>query len=344
MFKRIAIIGLGQMGGSLAKAIRTHGVAERILGHDHNEDTTKAVLESGIIDAPATPDSPADFWILAAPPSCMGEHAKRYLCNQEAGTLVTDVASVKMPVINAITPHLPPGIVYITSHPIAGSERSGFEASDGDLFDKRLVILSPPSDQETPALQKLQSFWEILGSSVGLVPPDLHDDIYAYVSHLPQLLSFCLPEAVSHHPIQNDIHQRFLRLNHSSKPLWDDIFTLNKGPLLAAIEQYLAVLGHIIEELKEGEESASDTPPPEVYHSLFPRIAASSLVASCDLYEQQQDRLLSPFLGMGFADFAAPALTAPEADIEQISTQFHHLIPLLEVFQSNIVSMKDRIS
>jgi hypothetical protein len=247
-----------------------------------------------------------------------------------------DVASVKRPAIEAIAPHLPEHIIFIPAHPIAGSEKTGVQAGRADLFVKKRVIITPKEPPQAELLDKITNFWAGMGARLEGMPADIHDMIYGYMSHLPQLIAFCVEEPLGEFFEQTDdkpVYKTFLRIAGSDPELWAEIFEINKDNILKGLDRYIDVVTHVHKELKaapEGEESKNDTPL--AYTVLFPRIVASCLVTTVMEAEKNAGIPFARYAGTGFADFSAPALIPPDVDIEHISAQYKIVEAILDKF------------
>ena len=234
-----------------------------------------------------------------------------------------DVCSVKLSAIAAISPNMPPQAHYIPAHPIAGSEQSGVMAGKSSLFEHKRVVLSPELPKLTPALEKAMLFWQALGATVEPMPAHLHDMIYAYVSHLPQLLAFAAAhplEAYAENP-DTELLQKFLRLSHSNTDMWVDIFLQNRTNVLTALDRYMDALLHVSGELQPENEPVKESDELAARTRLFPRIAAACLVTTVMEAEKKAGFPFARYAGTGFADFTFPASQPPEEDIEHISAQ-----------------------
>ena len=328
LFDKITIIGLGLIGSSIARATRTHRLARSITGCDRSEISLGYAQSSRIIDTstqdlvPAVKDS--QLVVLATPPGTFADITRAIAPALAEGAIVMDVASVKQAAVQSIAPHLPAHVDFIPAHPITGGEQSGVQAGRDDLFYRRHVILTPQAAKLTPALQKITSFWKGMGARVDAMPADLHDQIYAYVSHLPHLLSFACRSVLEERPQEpeSDMLRRFLRISHSNRALWSEVFLLNKDNLIKALDRYLDVIAHIKHELgqaPEGEPAPEDSE--KAYALLFPRLAASCLITTVMEAERPTGIPFVRYAGAGFEDFTFPASTPPDADIEQISNR-----------------------
>ncbi|MBY0407122.1 MAG: prephenate dehydrogenase/arogenate dehydrogenase family protein, partial [Rickettsiales bacterium] len=335
VFDRIAIIGLGLIGGSIARAVHEKRIAGHVTVCDPNEISLayakKHDLANAFTTSAAEAVENADFVILSAPPATLGEVAQAIAPHVKPGAVIMDVCSVKRPAIAAITEHLPQGVYFLPAHPITGSEHSGVSASRADLFERRRVVVTPevpPSeDISDPTLDRVGAFWHALGARIEAMPPHLHDVIYAYVSHLPHLLAFAAMHVLEDYEDEredDELLNKFLRLADSNVEMWIDIFLLNRDNVLTSLDRYLDVVKHIASELQSPPEGEAPTEADEkaARTALFPRIAASCLVTTLMEAERKAGFPFARYAGTGFADFTYPASQPPEDDIEHISKQY----------------------
>ncbi|TNE36033.1 MAG: prephenate dehydrogenase/arogenate dehydrogenase family protein, partial [Alphaproteobacteria bacterium] len=193
-FRRIALIGIGLIGSSIARGARAKGLAREVVGTARSEETRKVALEHGVVDAvfetAAEAVSGADLVILCVPVGAMADVAKEIAGHLKPGAIVTDVGSVKGKVVEAVAPHMPEGVHFVAGHPIAGTEQSGPLAGFAELFEGRWCILTPTEGTDAAAVEKLKSFWEALGSDVETMDPAHHDLVLAITSHVPHLIAY----------------------------------------------------------------------------------------------------------------------------------------------------------
>jgi len=238
---RVALLGTGLIGGSLAAGLKRHGLCDRVVGYSAG-DAARA-LELGLVDEVATSPEAAvagcDTVVLAAPVSANCELLARIAPVLGGDVLVTDVSSVKMPVVAAAREHFGSHLPrFIPSHPIAGGERAGPEAADPSLFEGRVVILSPAGEADAAMLARLAAAWERLGAQVMRLAPDEHDRVYALVSHWPHAIAFGLAAAAARENVPQGLvgpgFADLTRIAASSPQLWADILLANAEPALAA--------------------------------------------------------------------------------------------------------------
>ena len=352
VFERITIIGLGLIGSSIARAAHEHQVVKTIVGYDQNEVSIAYARKHSFINTGTTDLAEAvrgsNLIILATPPSSLGDIAEAIAPHLQQGATVMDVCSVKVSAIAAIAPHIPKGVHFLPAHPIAGNEHSGVAAGRADLFEKKRVVVTPEKPEEDFVLQNVISFWKALGARCEAMPAALHDLIYAYVSHLPQLLAFAaaIPLESYADAIETDgLLQKFLRLNGSNPDLWIDIFILNKDNILKALDRYLDVVAHVIGEFAEAPNDAPITSADATLAriALFPRIAASCLVTTVMEAEKHAGFSFARYAGTGFADFTYPASQSPEGDMESISNQYKDVAVVLGEYTQRLKEFRTAI-
>jgi cyclohexadieny/prephenate dehydrogenase len=344
IFEQVTIIGLGLIGSSIARALRDNDFAGTIVGCDQNELSVAYARSHKFIDTgtsdPKTAVKGSQLVILATPPSTLGTVTKQMAPGLRQGAIVMDTASVKQSAMDAIAVHLPTHAVFVPAHPIAGSEQSGIAAGRADLFKKKRVIVTPSDPLPDHLLQVINSFWTGMGARVEGMPAPLHDMVYAYVSHLPQLLSFAAAKTIGTHP---PALESFLRLSKSNPALWIDIFSANKENIIKALDRYLDVISHIKNELSQAPEPKGGDNPTLVREVLFPRIAASCLVTTAMTAEKQAGFSFARYAGTGFADFISPAAGMPDENIEQISGHHEAVAAVLHKYGSTLKSLRTLI-
>ncbi|MDG1287266.1 MAG: prephenate dehydrogenase/arogenate dehydrogenase family protein [Rickettsiales bacterium] len=348
LFSTIGIIGLGNIGASLALAIKDANLCVTLYGTDINEEALRYCQAEEIIDAVVPLEKMAadcDLIILAVPPHCVGEVVELLKPNLQDDTVLTDVASVKLPVLNYLETIADESINFVPGHPIAGGTGSGPEHARTDMFTRKLVMLTPPMGVEIddPALQIVQAFWNHLDTVIELMPADFHDLVYAYVSHLPHLVAFAASATlatVNGLSDEDGVLSRFTRIGDSHPPLWTDIVLNNQPNVLAALKNYIAMISHIREELGEGKEQQEEMADTEdcgtAARVLFPRIAASCLIATVSMLERQSGQRFARYSGAGFADVASPASEAPDGDMELISKHYAAVNALLLRYEKHL--------
>lgn len=347
-FTTLGIIGLGNIGASIALAVREAAATESLYGFDTNEETLRYCQTNQLIDKVVPLEkmaSDCELIILAVPPHCVGEVTEKIKPHLGENTVLTDVASVKLPVLRYLEQPGNEGLKFVPGHPIAGGTESGPQHARGDMFLRKLVLLTPPMGVsiDDTALQRVQFFWQYLDTIVELMPADFHDLAYAYVSHLPHLIAYAASATLAtgeELKDENDLLFRFTRLGNSHPPLWTDIVLNNQPNVLLALKNYIAMIGHIRSELGQGEEEQKELAEGEdcsiAARVLFPRIASSCLIATVSMLERQSGQRMARYSGAGFADVSAPAADAPEGDMELISKYYAAVSELLLRFEKHL--------
>ena len=266
---RVAILGTGLLGGSLAAALKRHRIAGRIIGHAAGGDAARA-LALGLIDEQADSAEAAvagaDLVVLAAPVSVNCDLIGRIGPSLADGALLTDVSSVKGPVVAVARARLDARLPdFVPSHPIAGSERSGPDAADAGLFDRRTVVLSPLPESSPAQVARLDAIWRALGAKTVRLAVADHDRVYALVSHWPHALAFAMAAAVAADPIGSGgpaagqlIGQGLLDLTRtaaSSPELWADILLQNAEQSLIAAAQVGRQTSRIEAAIRAGDRA-----------------------------------------------------------------------------------------
>lgn len=257
IFDRIAIIGIGLIGASIARAAREHGAADVIALFDADAGVGQRARELGlgdVFDDPEAAIANADLVILAVPVGVMGAAAAACAPGLKAGAIVTDVGSVKQAVVDAVAAHLPAHAYFIPGHPIAGTEHSGPDAGFAALFHNRWHILTPLKDTRADyaaAVDRVEAFWRTLGAEVERMDPDRHDVVLAVTSHLPHLIAFNIVAMAEdlENVTESEVvkysasgFRDFTRIAASDPTMWRDVFLANK-------EAVLEMLGRFSEDL-----------------------------------------------------------------------------------------------
>ena len=255
IFQRVALIGLGLIGSSIAWAARRSGAAGELVGHANSEATRARARDLGFCDritaSAAEAVEGADLVILCVPVGAYGAVTAEIAPALKAGAVVSDVGSVKQAAIEAITPHLPDHVHFIPAHPLAGTEHSGPDAGFAELFDNRWCILTPVEDTDPDALADLWAFWESLGARVEHMDAAHHDLVLAVTSHVPHAIAYTMcgvaddmARVTDQEVVQYSAagFRDFTRIAASDPVMWRDVFLANKS---ATIE----ILGRFVEEL-----------------------------------------------------------------------------------------------
>lgn len=266
--KKIVVIGLGLIGGSLARALRAAEPAARIHAVDRSAAALEQARADGTLDecshAPGLACREADLIVLATPVLSIEGVLGELAAVLAPHTIITDVASVKGAVVEAalrVFGRLPPR--FIPGHPIAGSEQSGYGAARRDLFKGRKVILTPQSDSDPLALAVVRALWALVGAEVLTMDVVHHDQVLAATSHLPHLLAFALVDTLSQQGTREEIFRYaaggfrdFTRIASSDPVMWRDIFVSNAEAIVGILEEYQHELIHLRDLLQARDGGA----------------------------------------------------------------------------------------
>lgn len=335
----IALLGAGQLGGSFILALRENGAEVFVTAYDPATNHSEALKARGAVDAvcptPEDAAKDADMVLFACPLGCYRALAAAIAPVVANGTIVTDLGSVKGSMVGIA--HLLPHAHMVPAHPIAGSEKSGPSAARGDLFQGKLCILTPDNDTDENAFRAIEALWEMAGCDVIAMPHEVHDQIYAYVSHLPHIIAFVAASDFRARGItvaaEDSMLQQFLRISRSNPRMWTDVALENRTALLPVLGTYIALLEHFASELRAGEPADTALDSNHLAKTLLPRVLAACLISSVSLYEQQSASNLRPFAAGGMRDMVAPAALTPEADTEAMS---HNALAMAEVIEGII--------
>jgi cyclohexadieny/prephenate dehydrogenase len=265
-FGKIAIIGLGLIGSSIAHAARRAGLADEIVGFDASADvrTRAAALNfcDAVADDAASAVTDAGLVILCVPVGACGTVTKEIAPHLKPGVILSDVGSVKGAVIGDVTPHLPAGVHFIPAHPIAGTEFSGPEAGFASLFDNRWAILTPLPGADADAVARLKAFWQGLGSNVDAMDPGHHDLVLAITSHLPHLIAYNIVGTA--HDLETVTEgevikysaggfRDFTRIAASDPTMWRDVFLNNRDAVLEVLGRFNEDLAVLQRAIRDGD-------------------------------------------------------------------------------------------
>jgi len=266
LFNKIAFIGIGLIGSSLARVIRRDGLAGSIVACARTEQTRQAALDLDLADS-ATGDvaeavSDADLIVLCTPIGAYGAIAKQMSAALKPGAIVTDVGSVKRSVIEAIVPHLPDGVHFVPSHPIAGTENSGPEAGFDSLFEDRWLVLTPEAGTDEAAVEQVAELWRRTGSKIERMDPDHHDQVLAITSHVPHLIAYTIVGTATdlEDRLKSEVvkfaasgFRDFTRIAASDPVMWRDIFLNNKDAVLEMLGRLTEDLSGLQRAIRDGD-------------------------------------------------------------------------------------------
>jgi cyclohexadieny/prephenate dehydrogenase len=269
LFDRLALIGIGLIGSSLAHVTRERNLAREIVISTRSEATLSRAEELGLgdrycLDAGEAVEG-ADLVILCVPVGANEAIAKWIAPSLRPGTIVTDVGSTKESVLRDIGPHIPQGVHFIPGHPIAGTEFSGPDAGFATLFENRWCILTPEDKTDPAAIEKLKAFWQACGSNVDTMDVHHHDLVLAIVSHLPQLIAYNIVgtaddlETVTKSEVikySASGFRDFTRLAASDPTMWRDVCLNNKDAILEMLSRFSEDLSALQRAIRWGDGDA----------------------------------------------------------------------------------------
>jgi cyclohexadieny/prephenate dehydrogenase len=269
LFKKVALIGFGLIGGSIARAARAQGLAGEIVTTARSAKTRARVVELGIVDAVVETNveaaRDADLVILCIPVGACGEVAKEIAPVLKPGAIVSDVGSVKGAVVRDMAPYLPAGVHFVPAHPVAGTEHSGPDSGFAELFINRWCILTPPEGVDPDAIERLRGFWAAIGAKVEIMTPDHHDLVLAITSHLPHLIAYTivgtadeLAQVTSSEVMKFSAggFRDFTRIAASDPIMWRDVFLANKEAVLEMLGTFNEDLSKLTRAIRRGDGEA----------------------------------------------------------------------------------------
>ena len=269
-FRRIALIGLGLIGSSLAWAIRRSreqsGEESVIVGYDISKQVCRVAEESGFCDEIAlsipAAVAGADLVLLCIPVGAMAAVGQSISAHLAPGCIVSDTGSVKVSVMRALTPHIPPRAHFIPAHPVAGTEESGPAAGFAELFDGHWCILTPPPQADEDARARLSRFWESCGARITCMDAEHHDLVLAITSHVPHLIAFGIVDTAAGLETVRKSEvikfsaggfRDFTRIAASDAVMWRDVFLHNKEAVVAMLDHFSADLAGLRDAILRGD-------------------------------------------------------------------------------------------
>lgn len=264
-FNKVTIIGVGLIGGSLAKVMKAQNICGEIHGAGRSRETLEQALKLGVIDHMGRDSAHAvehaDLVVLATPVGTFESIVREIAPHLKKGALLTDVGSVKGGLVRTIEGLLPPGIHYVPGHPIAGREKHGVGAASENLFQGAKCIITPTAKTDAKALDAVTALWTQAGMNVVIMDPEQHDHIFAAVSHLPHAAAYAMVSTVAEFSAGEENYisfsgagfRDFTRIAASSPEMWRDICLLNGKNIVEMIEQYQFALNRIKKAIKHND-------------------------------------------------------------------------------------------
>jgi cyclohexadieny/prephenate dehydrogenase len=266
VFERLALIGVGLIGSSIARAARAQGVVRTIVASVRTQETRARVHELGIaddvVDTNAEAVRNADLVIVCVPVGACGAVAAEIGPHLRPGAVVSDVGSVKTAVVRDMAPHLPRVVHFVPAHPVAGTEHSGPDAGFAELFINRWCILTPLENSDSKAVERLAMFWRALGANVDMMSAEHHDLVLAITSHLPHLIAYTIVgtadelAAVTRSEVLKFSaggFRDFTRIAASDPTMWRDVFLANKDAVLEVLGRFNEDLALLTRAIRNGD-------------------------------------------------------------------------------------------
>ncbi len=264
-FNKVTIIGVGLIGGSLARVLKAQNLVGEIHGAGRSRETLELAIRLGVIDRMGQNSSHAaehaDLVVLATPVGTFESIVREIGPHLKKGAILTDVGSVKGSLVKVLEGLLPEGVHYVPGHPIAGREKHGVEAASDDLFRGARCILTPTERTDRTALERVAGLWQAAGMQVVTMDPERHDHIFAAVSHLPHAAAYAMvftvaefsEGATNYISFSGAGFRDFTRIAASSPEMWRDICLLNRKNIVEMIEQYQFSLNRIKKAIKQND-------------------------------------------------------------------------------------------
>ncbi len=262
MFRKAVILGTGMIGGSIALALKKNGLVTQVVGVSRQEASLKTAKQAGVIDEGMTDVSKAiqgaDLVILAAPVKVILDNIVDISKHLRRGCIVTDVGSTKAAIVEAAEKHFPPHVLFVGSHPMAGSEKSGVAHATADLFRGAACIMTPTAKTNRTAKDKVKQLWTTFGARVSTMEPLAHDEAMAYASHLPHMMAFALVRSIPDEFLQHSAAglKDTTRIAGSSPQMWADICASNYRNVVKAIDESVKSLSEIRKAVVARDEAA----------------------------------------------------------------------------------------
>jgi len=266
LFDRVALIGIGLIGSSLARAMRAENLTGEIVVATRRAETLQRAIELGLCDR-GTLDAgdavkDADLVIVCTPMGTYEAVGKQIAPHLKPGAIVSDVGSVKEPVFSTLAPALPDNVHLVPGHPIAGTEHSGPDAGFAELFRNRWTLLTPAQDCNADAVDKVSELWQRTGAMVEVMDAHHHDQVLAITSHLPHLIAYTIVGTAT--DLGDDLKQEvikfsasgfrdFTRIAASDPTMWRDVFLTNKDAVLEVLGRFDEDLTELKRAIRKGD-------------------------------------------------------------------------------------------
>ena len=269
LFNRLALIGVGLIGSSIARAAKAQNLVRSITATARSPATRKRVAELGLVDQVVETNAAAvegaDLVIVCIPVGACGDVAKEIAPHLAPGATVSDVGSVKGMIVREMGPQLPKNVHFVPAHPVAGTEFSGPDAGFAELFINRWCILTPPQGADAAAVEKLAAFWRAMGANVETMDADHHDLVLAITSHLPHLIAYTIVHTADE--LQSVTRSEvlkfsaggfrdFTRIAASDPTMWRDVFLANKDAVLEMLGRFNEDVASLTKAIRRGDGDA----------------------------------------------------------------------------------------
>ena len=257
----VTIVGVGLLGGSIGLALRERGLARKVVGVGRRAASLRKARSVGAVDSTTTSlergVAKAELVIICTPVSSIAQQALEIAQLAPAGVLLTDVGSIKAEICEALSGPLPNEAVFIGSHPLAGSEKSGPEHAQSQLLEGRVVVMTPTAESPPAAVERIATLWTNLGAQVHHMSPAEHDATVAITSHLPHVVAAALAAATPAEamPLASTGWRDTTRVAGGDVELWRQILTGNRLHTLKAVEKFGKVLKSFTAALKSGDDA-----------------------------------------------------------------------------------------
>ena len=266
LFRRLALIGAGLIGSSLARVSRRKGLAREIAIFDLSPEVRSRAGALGLADVISEVASSAvkdaDFIILCVPTGAMGSVAQEIAPHLSQGAILSDTGSVKAAILKAVAPHVPAKVHFVPAHPVAGTEQSGPEAGFATLFLNRWSILTPPENTDPQAIARVSAFWSAAGANVEIMQAAHHDLVLAITSHVPHLIAYNIVGTAAdlEQVTRSEVikfsaggFRDFTRIAASDPTMWRDIFLNNREAVLETLGRFTEDLTALQRLIRNGE-------------------------------------------------------------------------------------------
>ena len=266
MFDKVAFIGMGLIGSSLARVMRRDGLAGEIAAAARRTETLDKIMELGLADHVSTDPGDmvhdADLIMICTPLGAYGQVAATIAPSLKQGAIVSDVGSAKACVAREVGPHMPAGVHLVPGHPVAGTEHSGPESGFAELFDGRWCVLTPEAGTDRGAVDRVRALWEAAGMFVTEMKTDHHDQVLAITSHLPHVIAYAIVDTANQlgNDLKDEIFQfsasgfrDFTRIAASDPVMWRDIFLENREAVLDVLSRFDEDLTHLKRAIRKGD-------------------------------------------------------------------------------------------